>query len=46
MKFAATDIKKLSFYQWINMEYGIVKKQYKQLSIKDKNMLRKKYEED
>jgi len=45
MKFAVLDDHVLSFNQWINMEYGLVKKQFKMLCDTDKARLRKEYEE-
>lgn len=45
MKFAVLDTYVLSFYQWINMEYGIVKRQFKSLCDADKRRLRKEYNE-
>ena len=38
-------IEKLTFYQWINVEYGIVKRQYKGLSDGEKTKLNEKYQE-
>lgn len=45
MKFAVLDDYVLSFNQWIKMEYGLVKKQFKLLCDTDKARLRKEYEE-
>lgn len=45
MKFAVLDDYVLSFNQWIKMEYGLVKKQFKMLCDTDKVRLRKEYEE-
>lgn len=34
---------KRSFYQWVNVEYGIIKKQYKLLNKLDKIRLKSEY---
>lgn len=38
-------MKRFTFYQWINIEYGIVKRQYKELSDKEKTVLKNEYQE-
>lgn len=38
-------VKKLTFYQWINVEYGIVKRQYKELTRQEKCIINIKYQE-
>lgn len=45
MKFAVLDDYVLSFYQWINVEYGIVKRQFKELCDSDKDRLKREYKE-
>ena len=37
-------IEKLTFAQWINAEYGIVKRQYKEFSDRRKNILKEEYQ--
>lgn len=44
MKFAILETK-MTFYNWINVEYGIVKRQYKNLNETDKARLKKEYKE-
>lgn len=36
-------VNKLTLYQWMNVEYGIVKRQYKELSKQEKDKLQKEY---
>ena len=36
-------VEKLTFYQWINVEYGIVKRQYKELTDGEKRKLNENY---
>lgn len=43
--FANRVVDKLTFYQWINVEYGIVKCQYKELSDGEKEKMKKEYTE-
>ena len=38
-------IEKLTFFQWINAEYGIVKRQYKGLRKSEKEQLNKEYKQ-
>lgn len=45
MKFAVLDDYVLSFYQWINVEYGIVKREFKELCDSDKSRLKMEYKE-
>lgn len=44
MKFAILETK-MTFNNWINVEYGIVKRQYKELNQIDKRRLKKEYKE-
>jgi hypothetical protein len=43
--FANRVVDKLTFYQWINIEYGIVKREYKEQSEYTKSIMKQKYEE-
>lgn len=38
-------VDKLTFFQWINVEYGIVKRQYKELIDREKQKLKKEYQD-
>ncbi len=42
--FANRSVDKLSFYQWINMEYSMVKREYKEAPENVKQRLKKEYE--
>ena len=44
MKFAILETK-MTFNNWINVEYGIVKRKYKELNQIDKRRLKKEYKE-
>lgn len=44
MKFAVIDVVKVTFYQWICMEFGVAKKQYKNMSEKSKEYLIAEYQ--
>lgn len=44
MKFATLETK-MTFNNWINVEYGKVKRQYKELNQIDKKRLKKEYKE-
>lgn len=38
-------VEKLTFFQWMNVKYGIVKRQYKEYTDGEKRKLNKKYQE-
>lgn len=40
-RFANRVVDSYTFYQWINIEYSIVKRQYKELNDNDKSVLNK-----
>jgi len=44
-RFANRVIDKFTFYQWINIEYGIVKRQYKELTDNEKEKLKSEYQD-
>lgn len=43
-RFANRMVEKLTLYQWMNVKYGIVKRQYKELSYMEKAEIDKEYE--
>lgn len=44
-RFANRIVNKLTLHQWMNVEYGIVKRQYKELSNMEKEKIDKEYEQ-
>lgn len=44
-QFANLTLNKFTFYQWLNFEYGIVKREYKELADSKKVVLKEKYQE-
>lgn len=42
-RFANRVVNELTFFQWINIEYGLVKRQYKELEEDQKQRLKRKY---
>lgn len=38
-------VDKLTFFQWINVEYGIVKRQYEELTDREKQKIDKEYQD-